>query len=81
MTQNSGIICNNLFDDFEFLTISSTINNLDAKDFVIKICFDPDDPDMEIGIRNMLIYVNSCYPTCLTCNGPSKTDCLTCFDN
>ncbi|CAD8134923.1 unnamed protein product [Paramecium pentaurelia] len=80
LTQNSGMICNNFFDDFEFLTISSTINNLDAKDFVINICFDPDDPDMEIGIRNMLIY-DSCYPTCLTCNGPSKTDYLTCFDN
>lgn len=29
----------------------------------------------------MLVYVNACHPTCLTCDGPSESDCLTCFDN
>ncbi|CAD8104073.1 unnamed protein product [Paramecium primaurelia] len=40
-----------------------------------------DNDYIQIGIRNMLVYVNTCHPTCLTCNGPTESDCLTCFDN
>ncbi|CAD8089132.1 unnamed protein product [Paramecium sonneborni] len=81
LLQNSGRICVSDSSKFDQQTIVSTSSVSNTNDFQIKICFQPRSDNMVIGIRNMLVYVNTCYPTCLTCNGPSETQCLTCFNN
>ncbi|CAD8059006.1 unnamed protein product [Paramecium sonneborni] len=40
-----------------------------------------DNDYIQVGIRNMLVYIKACHPTCLTCNGYTESDCLTCFDS
>ncbi|CAD8125624.1 unnamed protein product [Paramecium sonneborni] len=39
------------------------------------------DDYIQIGIRNLLVYIKACHPTCLTCDGPTESDCLSCYDN
>ncbi|CAD8156917.1 unnamed protein product [Paramecium octaurelia] len=81
LSQNSQNICNNFFTYFQLLTITNTIYDLNTENqFLINFCFKTYSLFSEIGIRNVLIYVNPCHPTCLKCNGPLKTNCLTCFD-
>ncbi|CAD8162332.1 unnamed protein product [Paramecium pentaurelia] len=81
LIQNSARICRSSWRDFEFYTIVSTIANSNTNKFTIKICFRPKTSDMEVGIKNLLIYVNTCHPTCLTCNGPQENQCLSCFNS
>ncbi|CAD8087586.1 unnamed protein product [Paramecium primaurelia] len=82
LTQNSIRICNDTSSSsrFELKTIVSTIGNSNTNSFTIKICVDPEKDYMRLGIRNILIFANTCHPTCLTCNGPLETNCLTCFN-
>ncbi|CAD8157989.1 unnamed protein product [Paramecium octaurelia] len=81
LSQNSQNVCNNFFTYFQLLTITNTIYDLNTENqFLINFCFSTYSLFSEIGIRNVLIYVNPCHPTCLKCNGPLKTNCLTCFD-
>ncbi|CAD8125726.1 unnamed protein product [Paramecium sonneborni] len=39
------------------------------------------DDYIQVGIRNLLVYIKVCHPTCLTCNGPTESDCLSCYDS
>ncbi|CAD8109131.1 unnamed protein product [Paramecium sonneborni] len=80
LNQNSARICHSSWGDFESKTIVSTVVSSNTNKFTIKFCFNPENEDMVVGIKNVLIYVNTCHPTCLTCNGPTETDCLSCFD-
>ncbi|CAD8104762.1 unnamed protein product [Paramecium sonneborni] len=79
LIQNSARICHSTLSNFEFHTIVSTIANSNTNYFKIKFCFTPQNTDMKISIKNLLIYVNTCHPTCLTCNGPTETQCLSCY--
>lgn len=81
LIQNSARICLSNWGDFEFYTIVSTIAVSNTNKFTIKICLRPETSSMEVGIRNLQIYVNTCHPTCLTCNGPLETECLSCFNS
>ncbi|CAD8131007.1 unnamed protein product [Paramecium sonneborni] len=72
----SGQICHSTLNNFELYTIVSTFANSNTNKFTIKICFGPQNNDMEVGIKNLLIYVNTCHPTCLTCDGPTETQFL-----
>ncbi|CAD8210548.1 unnamed protein product [Paramecium pentaurelia] len=81
LNQNSVRICHSTWRDFEFYTVVSTIANSNTNQFKIKICFNPRRSCVSLGIKNLLIYINSCHPTCLTCNGPTETQCLSCFGN
>ncbi|CAD8084395.1 unnamed protein product [Paramecium sonneborni] len=47
--------------------------------FKITYCFQPQDNLMRLGLRNILIYANSCHISCASCNGSTKSDCLTCY--
>ncbi|EWS75690.1 zinc finger lsd1 subclass family protein (macronuclear) [Tetrahymena thermophila SB210] len=33
------------------------------------------------GIKNLYVYLNTCHPSCLTCDGPNYNNCLSCSDN
>ncbi|CAD8195876.1 unnamed protein product [Paramecium pentaurelia] len=81
LIQNSEVICKTFINKFELYTIVSNIANFNNDYFKITICLTPRSNDEQIGIRNMLIYVNTCHPTCLTCNGPLETNCLTCYNS
>ncbi|CAD8190851.1 unnamed protein product [Paramecium octaurelia] len=81
LIQNSARICRSSWGKFEFYTIVSTIASSNTNKFTIKFCSRPRSDSMEVGIRNLLIYINSCHPTCLTCDGPTETDCLSCFNS
>lgn len=34
---------------------------------------------MRVGLRNILIYVNTCHFTCASCSGGTEYECLTCY--
>ncbi|CAD8171155.1 unnamed protein product [Paramecium pentaurelia] len=85
--QNSVYICKSSSSLFELQTVVSTIVTQNANKFTLEFCYNPNfevEDDIyvkEIGIRNLLVFVNTCHPNCLTCQGPNQTDCLTCFDS
>ncbi|KAL4466277.1 hypothetical protein ABPG73_005198 [Tetrahymena malaccensis] len=37
--------------------------------------------DNAYGIRNIILHVETCHQTCLTCNGPTSNNCLSCPNN
>ncbi|CAD8157820.1 unnamed protein product [Paramecium pentaurelia] len=47
--------------------------------FTISYCYQPQDDLMRIGLRNILIYANSCHISCASCNGEAQFNCLTCY--
>ncbi|CAK76405.1 unnamed protein product (macronuclear) [Paramecium tetraurelia] len=58
--------------------ISDTINHL-TPIFTISYCMQFEDKEMRIGLRNILIYANSCHISCASCDGDTKFNCLTCY--
>ncbi|CAK90082.1 unnamed protein product (macronuclear) [Paramecium tetraurelia] len=81
LIQSSALTCHSTVSNFDFQTVVSTIAQHNKNQFSIKLCLDPGNDNMKVGIRNLLIYVNTCHPTCFTCNGPTETECLSCFQN
>ncbi|CAD8079160.1 unnamed protein product [Paramecium primaurelia] len=82
LTQKSNRICTGGSDtEFDLITVVSNIIDNNAEKFWITFCLDPEKDDVKVFIRNLLIYVNTCYPTCKTCNGASKTSCQSCYYN
>ncbi|CAD8082958.1 unnamed protein product [Paramecium sonneborni] len=80
LTQDSNRICNYWDDyDFDLITVVSTTktktNNVNK--FTIALCLEPEKGYVSVNIRNLLIYVNLCYPTCKTCS--SSTLCSSCY--
>ncbi|CAD8100611.1 unnamed protein product [Paramecium primaurelia] len=85
LIQNRARICRSDLGQFEFYTVVSIrkiknifykIESSSTNKYKIKICFNSKINDMEIGIRNLLIFIYTCYPTCLSCNDPSEIQCL-----
>ncbi|EWS75787.1 zinc finger lsd1 subclass family protein (macronuclear) [Tetrahymena thermophila SB210] len=71
----------NLFDDklvLYYRNITHTDSNLNI---TIYSKTDTDISDEGYGFRNFYIYVDTCHDSCLTCNGPTATQCLTCPPN
>ncbi|CAK74085.1 unnamed protein product (macronuclear) [Paramecium tetraurelia] len=65
--------------DYEFdlyTVVSTTITNA-ANKFSIKFCLNPEKDEDTIFLRNILVYVNICYPTCKTCS--TSTTCSSCY--
>ncbi|CAD8204865.1 unnamed protein product [Paramecium pentaurelia] len=72
--------CGSLNEDkIEIMT--HIINAIDHNNplFNIQYCFQPQNQYMHIGLRNILIYVNSCHISCASCSGNTKNDFLTCY--
>ncbi|KAL4464370.1 hypothetical protein ABPG73_017849 [Tetrahymena malaccensis] len=74
------IICSEINDT---LIRFSKIINISSNN--IKLIFysklDQDYFDEGFGIKNLNIYLNTCHPSCLTCDGPYKENCLSCDDS
>ncbi|CAK82971.1 unnamed protein product (macronuclear) [Paramecium tetraurelia] len=82
LTQKSNRICTGGSDtEFDQYTVVSSILDNNAEKFWITFCLDPEKDDVTVFIRNLLIYVNTCYPTCKTCNGAAKNQCQSCYYN
>ncbi|CAD8154790.1 unnamed protein product [Paramecium octaurelia] len=58
--------------------ISDKINH-QTPIFTISYCLQFEHEEMRIGLRNILIYANSCHISCASCNGDTKDNCLTCY--
>ncbi|EAR90506.3 zinc finger lsd1 subclass family protein (macronuclear) [Tetrahymena thermophila SB210] len=61
-----------------YRNITHTDSNLKI---VIQSITDQSISDEGFGFRNFYIYVDTCHDSCLTCNGPTATQCLTCPPN
>ena len=74
--QNKDKLCN-IKTSFSFpVEFQITDINADNVDFSFKIAGNDN-----FGIREFVVTASLCYPSCLRCNGPNQTQCLSCIQN
>ncbi|CAD8141976.1 unnamed protein product [Paramecium pentaurelia] len=76
----SGSSCGGLDETkIELKTVILNGINHQKSVFDVSYCYLYQDDSMRVGLRNILIYVNTCHFTCASCSGSTEYDCLTCY--